>query len=114
MWGLSAHANVAEAPNRTLEDFSVEELINYFAEKYQVSATQMTNTIFCESSFNPNAVGDGGHSFGVSQIYLPAWVGTITKEQALDPIFAVEFMAEKFSQGKQELWTCARNLGYNK
>lgn len=61
----------------------------------------------CESSFNENAVGDNGNSFGLVQIYLPAHP-EITREQALDKEFAVKFMAEQFSQGNARIWTCYR------
>lgn len=103
----------AQAPVRTVKDFTPAELVVYYASVYHVSAQQMTDTIQCESRFNPNAVGDHGKSFGLSQIYLPAHKN-ITKEQALDPIFSIEFMAKSFKQGKQNMWTCTRLLGYNK
>lgn len=83
--------------------------VNQMASQYEVSARTMKKVINCESRFNKNAIGDGGYSFGLSQIFLPAHPN-VTKEQALDPKFAIEFMAEKFSQGKARLWTCYRNL----
>lgn len=66
--------------------------------------------IKCESGYKINAVGDIGNSFGLVQIYLPAWKGKITKEQALDPEFAVDFLAEKLSKGQGNLWTCYRTF----
>ena len=87
---------------------TVPELIQKYATEYNVSASKMTKTIQCESSFNPNAVGDGGNSYGLSQIHLPSWGGSITKEQALNPDFAVKFMAQQFSQGNARKWTCYR------
>lgn len=93
-------------PLITLDNkYEVMVYINQMAHEYQVSPKLMKKVINCESRYKPNAVGDGGYSFGLSQIYLPAHPN-VTKEEALDPKFAIEFMAEKFSQGKARLWTC--------
>jgi hypothetical protein len=86
----------------------IPSLIEFYAVKYGVSKDVMHTVVKCESGYKPNAVGDGGNSFGLSQIHLPSWGGQITKEQALDPNFALEFMAEKLSKGKGKLWTCYR------
>lgn len=86
---------------------TIDEKIDVAAAKYNVSPSLMKKVIFCESSYNPKAVGDGGTSFGLSQIHTPAWPN-ITKEQAFDEDFAIEFMAEKFSKNKQNLWSCYR------
>ncbi len=58
-----------------------------------------------ESNWNPNAVGDHGTSFGLAQIHLPAHPG-ITKEQALDPEFALNFITDQFIKGNEWMWTC--------
>lgn len=65
--------------------------------------------IFCESSWNPEILGDGGTSYGLVQIHLPAHPN-ISKEQALDPIFAINFIVDEFLNGNQNKWTCYRNL----
>lgn len=69
----------------------------------------MTNVIFCESSNNPKAIGDGGTSFGLSQIHLPAHPH-ITKEQAFKPEYAIEFMAKEMSKGNAWKWSCWKKL----
>lgn len=65
--------------------------------------------IDCESSFNPNAIGDNGTSFGLSQIHLPAHPH-IKKSQALDPEFAITFMVSEFEKGNAWKWTCWKKL----
>ncbi len=76
------------------------------AQKEQILAT-----LKCESSFNPNAVGDKGKSFGLAQIHIPSWKKHgITKEDALNPEFAMDFIIEQFAIGKQRHWTCWRQL----
>lgn len=94
------------------------------ALKYDVSYQEMAVTIggpgkteACangESSWNPEAVGDGGDSRGVVQIHRPSHPD-ITDEQALDPYWAIEWMAKEFSEGRAWQWTCwkdnyAKNL----
>lgn len=100
---------IASAPLRTLNEYDTKELVAHFASQYQVSEKQMLATIRCESSFNEKAVGDGGKSFGLSQIHLPSHPN-VTKEQATNKVFAVEFMAKAFAKNKQRMWTCWRML----
>lgn len=88
---------------------NVENLIDEYSLKYEVSASVMRNVIMCESSFNPNAVGDGGNSFGLVQIHLPSWP-SVSREQALDPEFAVEFLAKNLAIHNGKIWTCYRML----
>ena len=89
-----------------------EDYINYV---YELSTTgkfepnKVVRTIQCECSFNPNAIGDNGTSFGLAQIHLPAHPN-ITKEQALDPKFAIEFITSEFQKGNQWKWTCYKKL----
>lgn len=90
-------------------ELTVPQMIEKYAVEYRVSAERMTRTIQCESTFNPDAIGDGGHSFGLSQIHLPSHP-TVTREQALDEEFAIKFMAEQFSKGNARAWTCWRKL----
>jgi hypothetical protein len=106
------------------------ESINYFAEKYSVSSSKMIQIIDCENraydpllqsgirytsgqiARNPSwgEVGDREKSFGLTQIHLPAcnkWEGKcITYEQATNPEFSIEFLAERLSKGKGKMWTC--------
>ena len=86
-----------------------KEIIRSVSDSTGISYDVMYNVIECESGFNPNAIGDNGHSFGLVQIFLE-YHPTVTKEQALNPEFAINFLAEKLSQGKGNLWTCYRTI----
>lgn len=48
-------------------------------------------------------------SYGLSQIHLPAHP-TITKEQALNPIFSLDWMTDQFAAGNENMWSCTRLL----
>ena len=95
-------------PPRT-DKQAILEYISFYAEKHAVSEITMQRVIACESGYKHTAIGDGGNSYGLVQIHLPSHP-TITKEQATNPLFAVEFLAENLADGKGKLWTCYRKL----
>ena len=73
-----------------------------------VSPAVIEAVVTCESQWNPRAIGDHGHSYGLAQIYMPVWGKEITVQQAYDPEFALRFMARKIASGEGNLWTCYR------
>lgn len=85
----------------------VEGLLDEYSTLYGVSREIMMRTLYCESRLKFDAVGDGGHSFGIAQIHLPSHP-EITKADALDPDFAIRFMAQEFEKGNAWKWTCWR------
>ena len=105
--------NSAEAPApekivyNTKED--LVELTKQYANRYGVSFNTMSRVINCESSWDIEAVGDGGKSHGLVQIHNPSHP-KITREQATDPEFAINFLAENLSNGKGNMWTCYRMI----
>lgn len=107
LWALPIFAYAPFASYEKPKEPTIDELITHYAAEYGVSEHAMRVTIKCESNFNPNAVGDGGNSRGLVQIHRPSWPD-ISDEEAFDPDFAIRFMAERFSEGREELWTCYR------
>ena len=105
----------AEAPTEKMvekTEWTVEEvksMVDYYADKYSVSRNTMHKVVNCESSYNYKAVGDGGKSFGLSQIHKPSHP-SITYEESTNPDFALDFMASNISNGKGNMWTCYRKL----
>lgn len=118
MAGISLLATLGEPPSIGLEApvvAQVERLpseteLQLYAlkmsEKYGVSYHEMSVIIGCESSWNPDAVGDGIKSRGLVQIHSD--FHSETDEQAFNPYYAIEFLAKKLSEGKGDLWTCWR------
>lgn len=78
------------------------------AATYGLDGSFLT-TLECESQLNPSAVGDKGTSFGVAQIHLPDHP-EISKAQALDPAFAIDWAAQEFAEGHANLWSCYNEL----
>lgn len=106
----------AEAPTLPPEpvktEWTVEEvksMVDYYADKYGVSRQLMQKVVNCESSYNYKAVGDGGKSFGLSQIHKPSHP-SVTYEESTNPDFALDFMASNISKGKGNMWTCWKQL----
>lgn len=93
-------------------------LVNKYAEEYHVSPTVMVNTINCEdTTWNPQKQSDivkngvREESYGLSQINLPS-NPNVTKEQAQDPEYSINFMASEMSKGHAQKWSCYRKI-YN-
>lgn len=84
-------------------------IIEAYAVRYGIPAQPLIDTLQCESNFIRTASGDFGTSFGVAQIHLPAHTD-ISKAQALDPIWSIDWAAQQFKAGKQSMWTCYRKL----
>ena len=84
----------------------IKQKIDEVAEQYNVNPQVMHKVIKCESSYNPNALGDGGKSRGLVQIHSD--YHDVSDEDAYNPQYAIEFLARMLSQGKGNLWTCYR------
>lgn len=84
---------------------SIPEKIAFYSQKYGVNAVHLSKTIGCESGFDPRIKNPYEESYGLAQIYLPAHP-EILKADALDPDFAIDYMAKKFSTGKASMWSC--------
>ncbi len=77
----------------------------YDATKYGINTERFLATIKCESRFKPNAVSKT-RDFGIAQIHLVSH--KVTKAQALDPIYSLDWAAKKFSEGHAKWWSCYR------
>lgn len=90
--------------------------IDFWADYYHVSRTAMYDTIKCESGFDPTIQsyaldphGPNGHedSWGLVQIHLSAHP-EVTKTEALDPDWSLQWMAQAFAAGDAKWWSCYR------
>jgi hypothetical protein len=95
-----------------------QSLIASAASKYGVSYIQLYNTLLCESegfrdiqSQIPHRGGPNGleNSWGIAQINLD-YNPNVTRLQALDIKWSINYAAQAFSKGQQSKWTCWRNL----
>lgn len=102
---------LAEIPHETAR---TEELIKYLFDYTQgtdVDPEIVSRTIYCESmwynikSGYVNEQGIQEESYGLAQIHLPSHPD-ITKEQALDPYFAIRFIVDH--------WHTVKWYGYDR
>ena len=86
---------------------TLNDKISSIAYKYNVPEKTMFKIISCESSFNPNNHTESSreNSWGLVQINLKAHP-EITKEEAVDPDFALTYLAKNLSEGRGGMWTC--------
>lgn len=78
------------------------------AARLGVDPEKFTRTLGCESHWHPNAKGALGE-LGIAQIYQK-YHPDVTDEQALDGIWSINWAAQKFAEGKEELWSCYNNI----
>lgn len=102
---LFGSPQVVQAETLTYSVETAPFIIEAIAAHHGISAKPLLDTIYCESKYKANTIGDHGTSFGAVQIHLPAHPD-ITKEQALDPLWSINWMAEQFKAGKQKMWSC--------
>lgn len=71
-----------------------KSLVESAAARYGLPSNILALILQGESGWNPNAVGDGGNSFGLAQIYLPAHP-SVRREDAIRPEFAINWTAQR-------------------
>lgn len=107
--------NLAVQSEQALQDkinaMSIPELIDYLATE---NATQLKKVAWCESSYNPKAIGDGGKAKNILQFHEPTF-SQFSKEMgeplnydsAYDQIKLANYM---WNKGKQHHWTCYKKV----
>ena len=106
---LCCSATSADYARNIPNNPSITDLIALYATQYNVSQETMYKVISCESGFKTHAIGDNGTSFGLVQIHLPAHP-KITKKQAFDTDFSVNFLAKNISKHNGNIWSCYRKV----
>lgn len=79
------------------------------ASEYHLNKEHFLATLNCESGFAYNAVGDDGASIGVAQID-PKYHPEITYDEAMNPDWAILWMASEWRAGRAREWSCWRML----
>ena len=89
------------------QNATIDDIIAYNSSKYDVPARELIHIINCESGGKRSAhhLSPKEDSWGVVQINLKAHPN-ITKQQATDPNFSVDYLAKNIKRHKS-WWTCA-------
>ncbi len=93
-----------------VKPLSVQQYIVKYAQVYHVKEKLLLDVAFCESSFNPKAVGDKGKARNIFQFHFPTWQ-RFTKEMGEELDYnsyqdQAKVAAYAFSQGYQSHWSC--------
>ncbi len=100
---------------------NIKYLIEYYADKHNVSANVMSKVVNCESGYNPNAVNwQDSHklskgSHGVAQFSKETFK-SYAKQMGKDytdpynPKEALDVMGYMFSKKQQNQWSCYKKV----
>lgn len=94
----------AQTLSTPLQPQTLQEVATTIAEKNGADPVALFNMVKSESDWDPTAQGDKGCSWGIVQINICAHK-TITKEQALDPNWALNYAAQALASGTDDEWT---------
>ena len=95
---------------------AIKCLLSEFSSKYDLKSDILDKVAFCESSYNPLAVGDGGHAKNVMQFHKPTFEQfskefgeELNYDSAYDQI---KLSAWMFSKGEnyRNHWTCYKKI----
>lgn len=103
---------LAEAPKREVKDYSVQEMIGYYANYYGANKNQLMVVAKCESNFKTNVYGDGGRAYSIYQFHKPTFESfakllgeDLDYYSYHDNIKLASFIFAKYPQYKSH-WTC--------
>lgn len=121
--GTQQYTSIPPVPVESTKELTTDEL-KTLARTKAVQAgldpDQVYKTIDCETAgtWNPKIQseyvknGVREDSWGLAQIYLPAWP-SVSKDEATDGVFAIDFLIDKWVHGERNKWTCYRLLAAN-
>lgn len=73
---------------------------------HHIDAAKFKAVIQCESQWDTHAVSKT-NDYGIAQIHLKSHPD-ITREQAEDPYFALNWAAQEWQAGRAHEWSCYR------
>jgi soluble lytic murein transglycosylase-like protein len=99
-------------PSPVYQGYIRDLIYRYFPASQAEFATRVA---WCESSFNPSAVGDQGRARGIFQFWQATFLGTnVGRAAGWDAAFDAETniraAAELVARGGWGPWTCARKV----
>lgn len=101
---LALLSTPTHAASLTATDLQV--LASTTAIQAGVDPVAFTDTIGCESAWNPDAIGDNGSSYGLVQLHNPETAWGISTTTALNPLVSMDIMAKAWQKGEASKWSC--------
>jgi len=98
----------------TNKNLSVKQILQTVPKKYGVNPKIVENVAFCESTLRYNAVGDGGHAYGILQFHKPTFL-QFEKKYGEDLNYNSSYDQAKLASkmikdGYGSHWTCYNKL----
>lgn len=84
------------------------EMADRIAKDYGLNRGLFVKVLECESRFKPDALGDGGTSYGIAQLHKPISDWKIPISTAYNPEASMHIMANAWVRGEAKRWTCYR------
>lgn len=106
MWAAIAASAVMSQQYATS---SLYEAATSIAIEYHLNKDHFLATLKCESGFEFDAIGDDGASIGIAQIDLK-YHPDVDYSEAMNPDWAMIWMATEWSRGYAHEWSCWRRL----
>lgn len=108
---LCASPALAPTPAAAQSPAEVQALVTEAATRHGIAPEWPLRIVRCETggTWNPNAVGDGGESWGIAQLHRRGLRPLFYQRGYTDPFDAAEaadFLAWALSQGLARHWTC--------
>ncbi len=97
-------------PQAQASELTLPDRATLIANEYGISTTTLANLVWSESRWDPNATSTTG-DYGLVQINLASHP-SITKDQALDPIFALDYAAQSIASSTQDQFTSCNCYAY--
>lgn len=98
---MQSYGNPRANPGQQIQSFGpqpnkqqIGNMLEQAAQKYGIPPDILKAVAFKESRWNPNAVGDGGNSFGMMQIYTRAHPDYNVQRGQQDPSYNIEYAAQ--------------------
>lgn len=102
-------SQIPRAEAAVVERHDYYEYASSTAVAYGIDPDVFTRTLQCESHWKADALGDHGTSYGIAQIHAPAHP-EVTREQAYDGIWSINWAAHAFATGHAYWWSCYNTI----
>jgi len=95
------------APQAVLSLTTREEQEAYIRKESPDQGERIIQVIECESSFDNEAIGDNGNSYGLIQIHRPSHP-ELSLETIKNVKWELDYIVSEFKAGHQNQWSCYR------
>jgi len=108
LFAISNHLATPKVEASTLSKQELVAMAMADAASYGLNVNRFVAVIGCESNWDVNAVSPTG-DYGLVQVNLKSHPD-VSLSEAEDPLFALKWASEQWSEGHAREWVCYRQL----